>query len=150
MQCPFCNPSREVLLYEDERIRILIDSYPASRGHLLVVPIKHVERIEELEEDEKLALLNGIEISIKKLKEALKPDGFNIGINLGEAAGQTVSHLHIHVIPRYKGDSTFPRGGIRKAVLNVEDENLSLKEKWIKNRLKEDEKKKLVELFRNI
>lgn len=150
MNCPFCIPARGALLYEDEKIRILIDSYPANKGHLLVVPKRHVEKLEDLREDEKFALLKGIEISIQNLKKLLNPDGFNIGINLGEAAGQTVLHLHIHVIPRYKGDSTFPRGGIRKAVLNVEDENLSLKEKWIKNRLKEDEKKKLVELFRNI
>ncbi|KPU64062.1 HIT family hydrolase [Thermococcus sp. EP1] len=150
MNCPFCIPAQGALLYEDEKIRILIDSYPANKGHLLVVPKRHVEKLEDLREDEKFALLKGIEISIQNLKKLLNPDGFNIGINLGEAAGQTVPHLHIHVIPRYKGDSTFPRGGIRKAVLNVEDENLSLKERWIKNRLKEDEKKKLVELFRNI
>ncbi|NJE26208.1 HIT family protein [Thermococcus sp. MV5] len=150
MNCPFCIPTQGALLYEDEKIRILIDSYPANKGHLLVVPKRHVEKLEDLREDEKFALLKGIEISIQNLKKLLNPDGFNIGINLGEAAGQTVPHLHIHIIPRYNGDSTFPRGGIRKAVINVEDENLSLKEKWIKNRLKEDEKKKLVELFRNI
>ena len=134
MNCPFCVPSEEVLVYEDEFIRILIDSYPANRGHLLIVPKRHVEKLEELNEKEKLALIEGIEMAIEKLKKVLEPDGFNIGINIGEVAGQTVPHIHIHVIPRYKGDTNFPRGGIRKAVLDVEDENLNLKERWIKNR----------------
>jgi len=150
MDCPFCNPPEEALLYENEYIRILIDSYPASRGHLLVVPKRHVESLKELKEDEKLVIMKGVELAINKLEEALKPDGFNVGANLGEAAGQTVSHIHIHVIPRYRGDTNFPRGGIRKAVLNVEDENLNLKEKWVRNRLTSQEKEKLRELFAHV
>ncbi|WP_297091842.1 HIT family protein, partial [Thermococcus sp.] len=90
MECPFCNPSDEVILYEDGLIRILLDSYPASRGHLLVVPKRHVESWEELTEEEKTALVKGIELAMKKLREVLKPDAFNVGMNLGSAAGQTV------------------------------------------------------------
>ncbi len=150
MKCPFCKPNEDVLLYENSLIRILIDSYPANRGHLLVVPRRHVEKWEKLEEDEKIALLEGIEIAMKKLREALNPDGFNIGINLGKAAGQTVPHLHIHIIPRWEGDCAHPRGGVRKAVLDLEDENLNLKERWIKNRMNENEIKILKALFSNI
>lgn len=150
MDCPFCNPSEEVLLYENENIRILIDSFPANRGHLLIVPKRHIEDWRELKEEEKQAIMKGVELAIEKLSEALKPDGFNVGINLGEAAGQTVAHIHVHVIPRYKGDTNFPRGGIRKAVLDVEDENLSLKEKWVKNRLTFEEKEILKRLFTHI
>ncbi|EHR79587.1 HIT family hydrolase [Thermococcus litoralis DSM 5473] len=150
MDCPFCNPSEEVLLYENENIRILIDSFPANRGHLLIVPKRHIEDWRKLKEEEKQAIMKGVELAIEKLSEALKPDGFNVGINLGEAAGQTVAHIHVHVIPRYKGDTNFPRGGIRKAVLDIEDENLSLKEKWVKNRLTFEEKEILKRLFTHI
>ena len=148
MECPFCKARREVVLYEDELIRILIDSYPASRGHLLVVPRRHVESWEKLSNEEKTALIRGMELAMEKLKEALKPDGFNVGMNLGKAAGQTVPHLHLHVIPRYAGDCAHPRGGVRKAVLDVEDENLSMKERWEKNRLREEEIAMLREAFR--
>lgn len=147
MRCPFCNANPKVLLYEDDLIRIFIDSYPANRGHLLVVPRRHVEKWGELSFKEKIALLRGIELAIKKLKLTLNPDGFNVGINLGKAAGQTVPHLHVHVIPRYEGDTNFPRGGVRKAVLDIEDENLELKERWIKNRMSEEEVKKLKQAF---
>ena len=150
MKCPFCRPDMKALIYEDSLIRILIDSYPASRGHLLVVPVRHVEKWEELREDEKIALLKGVETAMKGLEEVLKPAGFNIGINLGKAAGQTVPHIHVHVIPRYENDCSFPRGGVRKAVLDIEDENLSLKERWIGNRMSEEEIEKLKELFGNI
>lgn len=135
------------MLYEDELIKILIDSYPANRGHLLVVPKRHVETWEELSFEEKVALLKGVDLAMERLKDAISPDGFNIGINLGKAAGQTVSHIHIHVIPRYNGDSNFPKGGVRKAVLDIEDENLNLKERWAKNRLNEEEVKKLKSAF---
>lgn len=147
MDCPFCNPREELILYEDGLIRILIDSYPANRGHLLVVPRRHVERWEDLTEEEKATLVRGIDLAIERLKKALKPDAFNIGINLGRAAGQTVPHLHMHVIPRWEGDCRHPRGGVRKAVLDLEDENLSLKERWEKNRMSGEEVKRLRKAF---
>lgn len=140
----------DVLLYENNLIRILIDSYPANRGHLLIVPKRHVERWEDLTPEEKQALIKGIDVVIEILRKILMPDGFNLGMNLGEAAGQTVEHLHLHIIPRYKGDSNFPRGGIRKAVLDIKDENLSLKEEWIRNRLSKEEMHRLKREFRKI
>ncbi|CAB49889.1 HIT family protein [Pyrococcus abyssi] len=135
MECPFCHPKPENVVYEDKFIRILLDNYPANPGHLLVVPKRHVTSIGNLTEDEKLALLKGIELAVKALKRALKADGFNVGINIGKAAGQTVDHIHIHVIPRYEGDCDYPEGGIRKAVLNFPDENL----RNTKNRLSSKE-----------
>jgi len=147
MACPFCSSLLDIMLYEDKVIKILIDSYPANRGHLLVVPKRHVETWEELSSEEKVALLKGVDLAMEKLKDAISPDGFNIGINLGKAAGQTVGHIHIHVIPRYNGDSNLPKGGVRKAVLDIEDENLDLKERWAKNRLNEEEVKKLKSAF---
>ncbi|AHL23696.1 HIT family protein [Thermococcus nautili] len=150
MECPFCRPPKEQLLYEDSLIRILLDAYPASRGHLLVVPRRHVERWEDLRDDEKLALIRGMELAMEVLRETLKPDAFNVGMNLGKEAGQTVPHLHLHVIPRWRGDSRNPRGGVRKAVLDLEDENLSLKERWVRNRLKPEEVSRLREAFNGI
>jgi ATP adenylyltransferase len=147
MECPFCSPSKDVMLYEDELVRILIDSYPASRGHLLVVPRRHVERWEDLTEEEKSALIKRMELAMEKLKEAINPDAFNVGMNLGKAAGQTVPHLHLHVIPRWEGDCAHPRGGVRKAVLDLEDENLNLKERWKRNRMSEEEVEMLRKAF---
>jgi len=139
VKCPFCEPDERNVLYEDSLIKILIDSYPANRGHLLVVPRRHVERWEDLTEEEKISLIRGMELAMKALRKALNPDAFNVGMNLGREAGQTVPHLHLHVIPRWKGDSKNPRGGVRKAVLDLEDENLSLKERWVRNRMSEEE-----------
>ncbi|ASA76888.1 HIT family protein [Thermococcus sp. 5-4] len=149
MECPFCNAKREAILYDDGIIRILVDSYPANRGHLLVVPRRHVESPNELSPKEKEALLRGIELAMEKLTRALRPDGFNVGINLGKAAGQTVPHLHVHVIPRWEGDCAHPRGGVRKAVLDLEDENLSLRERWEKNRMSDEEIEMLRKAFRS-
>lgn len=150
MRCPFCEPKKENVLYEGELIRILIDSYPASKGHLLVVPRRHVEKWEDLREEEKTALLKGMELAMKALRKALNPDAFNVGMNLGREAGQTVPHLHLHVIPRRKGDSKNPRGGVRKAVLDLEDENLNLKERWMRNRMSEEELKRLREALNSL
>jgi len=147
MECPFCNPPGEQLLHEDGLIRILLDAYPANRGHLLVVPRRHVERWDELTGEEKLALIRGMELAMAVLREVLKPDAFNVGMNLGREAGQTVPHLHLHVIPRWKGDSRNPRGGVRKAVLDLEDENLSMRERWERNRLSGEEVEMLRKVF---
>ncbi|WP_297550969.1 HIT family protein [Thermococcus sp.] len=150
MECPFCYPPEEQLLYEDELVRILLDAYPASRGHLLVVPRRHVERWEDLREEEKLALIKGMELAMAVLRETLKAEAFNVGMNLGKEAGQTVPHIHLHVIPRWRGDSKNPRGGVRKAVLDLEDENLNMKERWLRNRLKPEEISLLREVFAKI
>ncbi|WP_297470849.1 HIT family protein [Thermococcus sp.] len=147
MECPFCYPPEEQLLYEDELVRILLDAYPASRGHLLVVPRRHVERWEDLREEEKLALIKGMELAMAILRETLKAEAFNVGMNLGKEAGQTVPHIHLHVIPRWRGDSKNPRGGVRKAVLDLEDENLNMKERWLRNRLSPKEEKVLRDAF---
>ncbi|NJE61586.1 HIT family protein [Thermococcus sp. 21S7] len=147
MECPFCNARREAILHEDDLIRILVDSYPANRGHLLVVPRRHVESPDELSREEKAALVRSVELAMEKLRETLNPDGFNVGMNLGKAAGQTVPHLHVHVIPRWEGDCAHPRGGVRKAVLDLEDENLNLKERWVKNRMRKEEIEMLRKAF---
>ena len=113
--CIFCNPRREILA-ENEHALAFFDSYPVSRGHALIVPRRHARNIFELSEDE----YAGCSRLVFPLRELLlarfAPDGFNVGANCGEAAGQSVWHAHIHVIPRYRGDVPNPRGGVRGVI----------------------------------
>jgi ATP adenylyltransferase len=113
--CPFCHPSRPVIA-QSELVKSFYDGYPTSPGHTLVVPRRHVGTYFECTVEEKASLWEMVEMTCQILEER-KPDGFNIGFNVGGAAGQTVFHAHIHVIPRYKGDVPNPKGGVRHAVL---------------------------------
>ena len=111
--CPFCNlVNRKIYLENDLSIGIL-DGFPISNGHSLIIPKRHVGSIFDIQKDELLSLFNLLADVKNKLTEQFSPDGFNIGINDNEAAGQTINHVHIHLIPRYKGDQKDPRGGIR-------------------------------------
>jgi diadenosine tetraphosphate (Ap4A) HIT family hydrolase len=89
------------------------DTLPVSPGHTLIIPKRHIASLFEATTDEEAALLDALRQAKAGLDKELSPDGFNIGINDGLTAGQTILHLHIHVIPRYKGDMPDPRGGIR-------------------------------------
>ena len=111
--CPFCTiePSRAWL--EIEYAIALPDAYPVAHGHTLLVPRKHVRTIYELTRPEQNDIWDLVGRVRERLITTSKPDGFNIGLNDGVAAGQTVEHAHIHVIPRRRGDVTEPRGGIR-------------------------------------
>jgi diadenosine tetraphosphate (Ap4A) HIT family hydrolase len=115
MNCPFCQITNKVIT-EDRLALSFYDGYPTSPGHSLVVPRRHVEAYFECSPKEKAALWEMVE-AVRRILEELKPDGFNIGFNVGKAAGQTVFHTHIHVIPRYDGDVPDPRGGVRHAVV---------------------------------
>jgi diadenosine tetraphosphate (Ap4A) HIT family hydrolase len=117
----FCAISGDRILHEDDHILIIRDRYPVSPGHALVVPRRHVARWQETTPDERHAMLRGVDVAMAQIKERHSPDGFNIGINDGEAAGQTIFHLHLHVIPRYTGDVEDPRGGIRHVISTKAD-----------------------------
>jgi diadenosine tetraphosphate (Ap4A) HIT family hydrolase len=115
-ECPFCHPSCDRLFYEGVLVRALWDSFPISPGHALIVPRRHVAGLFDCSPAE-LAELIGILATVRgKILERHAPDGFNVGVNVGEAAGQTVFHVHIHVIPRYAGDVPDPRGGVRHII----------------------------------
>ena len=90
-----------------------MDGFPISPGHALIITRRHIASLFDATSDERAALLEMLAQVKIDLQEKYKPDGFNIGINDGAAAGQTVMHLHIHLIPRYSGDIIDPRGGIR-------------------------------------
>ena len=111
--CPFCFLPRERLWIETEHALAVRDAYPISEGHTLVLPRKHVSTIYELSVTEQNVIWDLVSEVRRHLLADLTPDGFNIGLNEGLPAGQTVMHAHIHVIPRWSGDVPDPRGGIR-------------------------------------
>lgn len=97
------------------------DLYPVSPGHLLVIPRRHVASWFDLTPAEQTAVLALADLAKDLPDETYAPDGYNLGINCGEAAGQTVMHVHLHVIPRYTGDVPNPRGGIRAVIAAKQD-----------------------------
>jgi diadenosine tetraphosphate (Ap4A) HIT family hydrolase len=111
--CPFCvlDPAR--ILVEDELCVVYKDGFPVSPGHTVVIPKRHFPTLFEATEAEQMALLRALNHCKTLLDELHHPDGYNIGINHGTAGGQSVPHLHIHVIPRYLGDKADPKGGVR-------------------------------------
>ena len=114
--CIFCDIVREnnARIINQNNLAIVIrDGYPISEGHTLVIPKRHISSFFEVTEEEQKAILKLINQEKEKLDLEFSPDAYNIGINDGEAAGQTVPHLHIHLIPRYQGDVEEPRGGVR-------------------------------------
>jgi len=114
--CPFCSPLPTALFYESRSVVCLWDSFPVSAGHALIVPRRHVARWSEATPDERQELTSAISEVQRIIEEQYHPAGFNVGFNDGRAAGQTVGHLHVHVIPRYVGDVPDPRGGIRLVI----------------------------------
>ena len=114
--CPFCDLPASRVLHTSAHARAFRDSYPLSEGHTLVVPARHVASLYDLAPEERAELWALVDEVREALMASHGPDGFNIGVNDGEAAGQTVSHAHVHVIPRYAGDVEDPRGGIRWVV----------------------------------
>ena len=100
-------------MLETEHAVALVDAFPVAEGHALVVPRKHVGSLYELSAVEQTAIWELVGQVRKQLQTRLAPDGFNIGFNDGLAAGQTLMHAHVHIIPRWKGDVPDPRGGVR-------------------------------------
>lgn len=115
--CPFCSTEiKKRVIGENELMFAIYDIYPVSNGHVLVIPKRHCSSYFELSTEEQAAGWSLINEMQQKLKKEFNPDGFNIGVNIGEAAGQTVWHAHFHLIPRYSGDMENPRGGVRHCV----------------------------------
>lgn len=112
---PFGDIERDRVMAEDELFIVAKDKYPLSPGHSLIIVKRVVARFSDLNADEKTRLMSWIDWCIAHLQLTLEPqpDGFNVGLNDGPAAGQTVPQLHMHVIPRYHGDVPDPRGGVR-------------------------------------
>ena len=115
-KCPFCKPFADDIVAKNELCYARWDRYPVSKGHLLLMPYRHTPDFFSLTPEEKLAMLDLLETCKEIIIENFRPDGYNIGMNIGAAAGQTITHCHCHIIPRYIGDVTRPKGGIRSIV----------------------------------
>jgi histidine triad (HIT) family protein len=120
--CIFCKivnkeiPNHKV--FEDNDFLAFLDVYPHAKGHTVIIPKEHVNLISELDDDKSKDLMLIIKKVMKIIKDKLNPDGFNVGWNSGESAGQVVPHLHIHIIPRYDGDGG---GSIHSIIKNPGD-----------------------------
>jgi len=114
--CPFCTVPAEQRFYDGPLVYGIWDSHPVSPGHALLIPKRHVPTWFEATREEQAELLSAIEATRAAIEQTHAPDGYNIGVNIGAAAGQTVFHLHVHVIPRYAGDVKTPQGGVRQVV----------------------------------
>jgi diadenosine tetraphosphate (Ap4A) HIT family hydrolase len=111
--CPFCSLPRDRILHKRETAFAIRDGFPVSSGHTLIIPRRHVGSFFEVTDAERADLMSLLAAARDDLDREFRPAGYNIGINDGAAAGQTVPHLHIHLIPRYVGDRDDPRGGVR-------------------------------------
>jgi len=107
----------EELEYKDSSFFIKFDNYPVSPGHILIITNGNEQTYFDLSDDKKKKLIDMIQKSKEIVELKYQPDGYNIGMNCGETAGQTVMQFHCHLIPRYKGDVPDPRGGIRHSVM---------------------------------
>ncbi|WP_300729829.1 bifunctional class I SAM-dependent methyltransferase/HIT family protein [uncultured Bacteroides sp.] len=115
--CPFCNLSPQIeLLCESATCVSFLDGYPVSPGHALIIPKRHVANYFDLTQKETQAMQLMLKHVKQLLDERYHPDGYNIGVNVNEAAGQSVFHVHMHLIPRYVGDVEEPKGGVRGVI----------------------------------
>ena len=111
--CPFCNLPVERIIDENSLALVVRDAYPVSAGHTLVLSKRHVGSFFALSAAERVAVTGLLDVTKDLLDKEFAPNAYNVGINDGPCAGQTVPHVHVHVIPRYAGDTRDPRGGVR-------------------------------------
>jgi len=117
-ECRFCSPSyqKERNVMENKYFFANFDDNPVTKGHMKVIPKRHVGSFFDLADEEMAAAYDLLKKAKKMLDKKFNPDAYNIGVNDGKAAGQTVFHLHIHIIPRYFGDVPDPTGGVRNVI----------------------------------
>ena len=116
-QCLFCNKKKQKIIYSTESMYVVKDSYPVTKLHTLIIPHRHVSNFFDLNKDE----LKDLSKVLKNERQSLlnldkEITAFNVGINAGKDAGQSIMHCHIHLIPRRKGDIENPRGGVRGVI----------------------------------
>ena len=122
LDCPFCSlsPSREIIKSTPLAYAIF-DIFPVSKGHALIIPKNHCSDYFDLTKEEQSELWSLVNSVKEIVQNKYNPDGFNIGVNINESAGQTISHVHIHLIPRHIGDVDEPRGGVRGVIPEKRD-----------------------------
>ncbi|WP_200873100.1 HIT family protein [Pandoraea sp. E26] len=114
-KCPFCFDDGKAV-FRRAHARVIYDINPVTTGHMLVVSNRHVSSYFDLSQEEKLAMWVLVDEVKAFLDRQFEPDGYNVGVNVGNASGQTIPHVHIHVIPRYVGDTPWPQGGVRGVI----------------------------------
>ncbi|MCO6455378.1 MAG: DEAD/DEAH box helicase family protein [Pirellulaceae bacterium] len=114
--CPFCATADLPVVFRDDLVFAVWDRYPVSKGHLLIVTNRHVESWFDASQAEQHAMLDAIQRGRRVILDQYSADGFNIGVNIGAAAGQTIPHVHLHLIPRLAGDTPEPQGGVRHVI----------------------------------
>lgn len=112
--CPFC--SFDDIVLGNELAYVRFDKNPVNPGHCLIIPFRHMANFFATTDDERQAMLALADAAKQMLDRDFAPQGYNLGINVGEVAGQTVPHVHLHLIPRYAGDAENPRGGVRGVI----------------------------------
>lgn len=112
-ECIFCSYNKSEIIAENKLAFAITDKFPVNEGHTLIIPKRHFKNFFEASEEEIKAIYSLMHEVKEMLDIQYEPWGYNIGVNVGYYAGQTVMHLHVHFIPRYKGDVDNPRGGIR-------------------------------------
>ena len=115
--CPFC-AGKDIKIAKNELAYAIFDTNPASLGHALIMPHRHIAEYFQATKDEKIAILELVDEVKVIIDEKHQPDGYNIGVNIGQFAGQSVPHIHVHIIPRYEGDVENPKGGVRGVIPN--------------------------------
>lgn len=120
--CVFCNLSSQAeLICETATCVAFYDGYPVSPGHALIIPKRHVASYFDLTKHEREAMNIMLMYVKKRIQERFNPDGYNIGINVNESAGQSIFHVHMHLIPRYEGDVENPKGGVRGVIPSLQN-----------------------------
>ncbi|MBK9927473.1 MAG: HIT domain-containing protein [Anaerolineales bacterium] len=139
--CVFCNAqaredgAENLIAYRGERAYVILNRYPYTSGHLMVIPFTHVSSLEELDPETRAEMMELTSRCTTVLKSIYKPQGFNVGVNMGEAAGAGVlGHVHIHIVPRWKGDTNFMTAVGQTRVLPeaLEDTYLRVKKEFAK------------------
>ena len=119
-ECVFCEqfiPNRNPL-FENKLAIAYFDEFPVSKGHTLIITKRHATTFFDITNEEQIAIIELLNKCKKYIDKKYHPDGYNVGLNCGESAGQSVMHIHMHLIPRYNGDVENPRGGVRGVIPN--------------------------------
>ncbi len=112
--CVFCvaqsqpDGPENLIVYRGQRVFVILNRFPYTSGHLMIVPFEHLPTLEDLDVNTRTEMIEVTSLGIQALRRVYKPDGFNIGINIGEVAGAGIAdHVHTHIVPRWKGDTNF-------------------------------------------
>lgn len=120
-KCPFCDIDSERIIFSNEHAVAIFDAFPVNPGHMLIIPKNHHSDFFSLNKDEYRCILELLHRCHVHIDDEFRPDGYNIGVNIGPSGGQSIPHLHVHLIPRHRGDVENPRGGVRGVIPEKQD-----------------------------